>query len=181
MTQIHFLKTLFDDIKVASLAPTGKFALRRILEHVTTEHRFIVEYGAGDGVITKELLRCLPPDGKLVAIELNRDFIQELKAIDDARLTVVEGDVVTHAKMLGSLGLPQIDLVVSGIPFSLLKQKERREIIEYTHRHLAQGGIFLIYQFTLLIFPILKKIFSKTEWHFELRNLPPYFIMTARK
>lgn len=181
MTHFDFLKTLTKDVKVAALVPSSQYVIRRMVKEIPEGTRFVVEYGAGDGVITKELLKLLPPDGKLVAIELNNDFISELNVINDPRLIIVGGDVVRHSETLDAFGLPRIDLVISGIPFSLLKPEERRIIIKNTHRHLTNGGMFLIYQFTLLIYPILKKVFKATEWRFELRNLPPYFIMVGRK
>ncbi|MBI4090809.1 MAG: methyltransferase type 11, partial [Candidatus Komeilibacteria bacterium] len=46
---------------------------------------------------------------------------------------------------------------------------------------LSAGGTFLVYQYSPLVLPILKKYFKKVKLYYEVRNLFPYFIMVAEK
>lgn len=181
MNALQFLKTATRDFRVGALAVSSKYAIRRILLELPLDSRYVIEYGAGDGVITKEILRRLPQDGKLVAIELNPDFIHDLKKIGDPRLSVVCGDIVGLSTDLPSLGLPRIDAVVSGIPFTFLSPRQRRDIVFHTHAALAPEGVFIIYQFSLLLMPILRRHFREVRVSFEIRNFPPYFIMRAQR
>ncbi len=76
MNYFKFLKIALTDYRmVAELMPTSKYAIRRILNQIKPEQKTIIEYGAGDGVITKEILKILPADGKIIAIELNPDLL----------------------------------------------------------------------------------------------------------
>ena len=131
--------------------------------------------------MTKELLRLLPKDGQLIVIELNQEFLKELERIKDKRLKIINGDVINLSKKLEEFGLPRIDMIISSIPFTLLKKQQRESIIKHTEDALTKNGVFLIYQYSPILLPLLKKYFSEVHVGFEPRNFPPYFFMTARK
>lgn len=183
MPNINFLKTALMDYKVGALTPSSNFVVKQILKKLPHHSRAcIVEYGAGDGVITKALLEHMPPDGKLVAIEMNPHFIALLKNIHDPRLQIVHGDVLKISKNLASLKLPRIDAVISGIPFSFFNSHERHLITKNTYNKLSEHGRFILYQVSPLMFTYLKKYFKKKiDLSLEVRNFPPYFIMVAEK
>ncbi|MEK7636172.1 MAG: rRNA adenine N-6-methyltransferase family protein [Patescibacteria group bacterium] len=183
MSKLNFFKTALNDYKVGALTPSSSFVVKQILKKLPHYScACIVEYGAGDGVITKALLERLPENGKLIAIEMNPHFIAVLKKIRDPRLEIVDGDVLKICKKLSILKLPRIDAVVSGIPFSFFNSNERREITKHTFRGLSNQGRFILYQVSPLMFPYLKKYFKKKiDISLEVRNFPPYFIMTAEK
>lgn len=179
----RYLKiALSDFINVASPFATSKSAAQKVVSQLKPSHKFIVEFGAGDGAITKELLKFIPADGKLVSIEINKDFVKSLNEIQDKRLVVVSGDVREISSHLSSLGLPQVDAVVSGIPFSFFKKAVRQEITTNTFNSLSSGGVFVAYQITPNLLPIIKKVFEKkVKLKIEIKNIPPYFIMVGKK
>ncbi len=183
MSKLNFLKTALNDYKVGALTPSSSFVVKQILKKLPHHSRAcIIEYGAGDGVITKALLEHVPHGGKLIAIETNPRFIATLKKIQDPRLEIVHGDVLKICKKLSALKLPRIDAVISGIPFSFFNSSERREIVKHTFKGLSEHGRFILYQISPLMFPYLKKYFKKKiDLSIEIRNFPPYFIMTAEK
>ena len=181
MNTLDFIKTAVRDYRVGALSASSQYTIEKIMRELNSEHEYIIEYGAGDGVVTKEILKRLPVHGKLVAVEFNKEFFPDLKSIDDERVSILSDDVRIVAKNLRGLGLPKIDAVISGIPFSFLSPKERREIVKNTYQALASGGIFIVYQYSPFMLPILKKYFSRVELRFEPLNIPPYFIMRAEK
>lgn len=181
MNSIDFIKTAIKDYKIGALTSSSRYVVEDVVRKIGPEHKYIVEYGAGDGIITKEILKCLPSNGRLVALELNKDFIQELKNIHDPRLVVMEEDVVGASREPNIFGLPRIDAVISGIPFTLFTSREREAVIRNTHALLSPNGIFVVYQYSPLVFSILKKFFNEVRISFEPRNFLPYFIMRARK
>jgi len=182
MHYTDFLRTAIKDYKkVGALFASSRYVVQHVVHHIPPSCKFVVEYGAGDGVITKAILDHLPKDGNVVAIELNGELVEEVKKIQDERLVVVEGDVVFLASNLQKLGLPEVHTVVSGIPYSFLKPEIREQIVRETHSHLVEGGIFVVYQNSLLMLPLLKKYFRSCHTSFEARNFLPYFIMVARK
>ena len=181
MNGIDFIKAVIKDYKIGAVTSSSKYVVQGIVREIKPGHKYIIEYGAGDGVVTKEILNCLPPDGRLIAFELNKDFISQLKKIHDRRLTVVNEDAVMASRDFQKFGLPRIDAVISGIPLTLISPKAREELIRNTYSALSEGGLFLVYQYSPLVFPVLKKIFKNIRLSFEPRNFLPYFIMRAEK
>ena len=176
-----FIKAALKDHRIGAFTRSSPFTIKRILDRLKKHHTCIVEYGAGDGIITKKILGMLPDDGKLIAIEINNDLLHELRAIRDTRLTVVKGDVQTLSNDLTSLADQKIDAIISGIPFSFFNQKIREKIIANTGSTLKPGGMFIVYQYSPLVLPLLKKYFTKVHVQYEMRNFLPYFIMAAEK
>jgi phospholipid N-methyltransferase len=181
MDAADFLRTAFKDYTVGAITASSKYAVQKIVSAVKPEYAHVVEYGAGDGVITREILARLPAAGRLAAIELNSQFLPELSTIGDPRLEVVHDDVLNCSEHLRSLGLPTIDAVISGVPFSFFHPAAREQIIRNTARAIDHGGAFIVYQYTPLILGLLKKYFLRVHVGFVGRNLPPYFVMVAEK
>ncbi len=182
MSGFDFLKATLKDYKVGAFTVSSKYVVRKLTEQLfISDVKYVVEYGAGDGIVTKEILEMLPEDGKLVAFEINGNFLGELRKIKDRRLLVVDADVVVASRDLKKFGLPHVDAVISGIPFTLISPEDRKKVIANTAGALGQGGIFLVYQYSPLILPILKKFFRNVDVSFEPRNFLPYFLMRAEK
>lgn len=178
---IDFFKIAIKDYKVGALTRISKHVVKRIVKEIKPEYKYIVEYGAGDGVTTIEMLEALPQDGKLVAIDLNDNFIKELHKIKDPRLIVVKGDIVELSKNLKALGVPELHMVVSSVPFTIFSPKIRREIMENTYKALNQGGKIAMYQYSPLMHPVIKRVFGNSTLSFEARNFPPVSIMVGEK
>lgn len=180
MAALSFFKNMTKDHKVGAFFASSIFAARRIVKEIEPEYKTIVEYGPGDGAVTKEILKVLPPDGKLLAVELNPAFIADLEKIKDSRLTVISEDVIDFSKKLESFG--PVDMVISSIPFSFLKPEERESVITHTYKALNPGGKILLFQYRLLMLAYLKKAAGKKiRRYFEPRNIFPYWIMVAEK
>ncbi len=160
--------------------PSSRFAVRNIMRFVPYGIKTVLEYGPGDGVLTRHLLARLPADGRLVAIETNGSMCSEVKAINDPRLVLVNGDATQAADIAARLGFHRFDFVISGIPFSMLPTETRRSTARMTHELLVPGGVFLVYQTSPLMVSYLKNHFD-VHTAFEPRNVPPYFIMRALK
>ncbi len=175
-----FLKEMLKEHTVGAVTRSSKYIVQRILKNLDFENEkiFIVEYGPGDGVITKEILDKIGKEGKVIAVESNNSFIEVLGKIKDPRLEVRHQDVKEFLEKNNSL---KADFVVSGIPFSFIKPKEREQIVKKTLNLLRENGKLIIYQNSLLMLPLLKKNFSSVSFYFEPRNFLPYFIMTAKK
>ena len=187
MNTIFFKKALKDYSQVGAWVPSSRYIVQRILKVLEPTDRFIIEYGAGDGVITKALLCHLPADGKVIAVEINKDLVGEIKRINDPRLRVLHDDARRVSRDLSGLGLPRIDAIICGVPLSTRALLDRdihamqEEIIANSSAAMVPGGRFIFYQHTLVALPALKRFFSNVEVQFEPRNFLPYLIMVARK
>jgi phospholipid N-methyltransferase len=167
--------------RVGALTVSTKYVVQRVARAIDPHRKFIVEYGAGDGILSKALLKRLPEGGRITAVELNRHLYVELRRMRDPRFRAIQGDAIALSRHPDSFQLPRIDAVVSSIPFSFLSGAQKEELVRNTHAALAPGGIFVVYQYTPLLIPLLKKCFTRVTTDFEPRNILPYFIMRGEK
>ena len=180
MKIVEFLKVAARDLRIGAVMPSSRWAVRKIMSRVPDRLATVLEYGPGDGVLTKRLLDRMGAQGRLLAIETNPTFAALLAKIEDPRFTLVHGDATVAADFAKEHGLSGFDLVISGIPFSMLSDATRKKVVDMTHALLRPGGVFLVYQTSPLMLPYLKRRF-KVRTTVELRNVPPYFIMQATK
>ncbi len=172
-----FIKTALADYKrVGALVPSSGYVARRITEKVC-DKKSIVEYGAGEGVISREMLKRISQDAELFAFETNKKLFKDLENIKDDRFRVLNEDIRHVDRYLEN----EVDAVVSGVPFSFFEKKDREEIVKNTSSILSSEGVFILYQTTPLMRSVLNKYFKKVKIEYEPRNIPPYFIITAKK
>lgn len=177
-----YFKAFVDDMGVASVTPSSKFLVNRVVKAMDLRGcRVVVEYGAAEGVITRKILEGLAPSSTLVAFELNDKLFSGLSRIEDPRLKTIHQDVRQADKALKEIGVGQADVVVSGIPFAFLSTQGRHDLLTKTAGLLKPGGRFVAYQVTTHLIPLLKEHFKRVDVQFELRNLPPHFVFTAVK
>jgi phospholipid N-methyltransferase len=166
-------------IQIGGLFPSSRFACRAIVRKFPPHTSIVAEYGPGTGVLTHEILKKLPPTGKLFGIELNTDFVEMLRNTEDQRFQLIAGDVAAVSSRLKELDPRGVDVAVSGIPFSFIPEKVGDTIIANTRAGLNPGGVFVVYQYSRFILKRLRKQFSRVDVSYEPRNIFPYFIMVA--
>ncbi|MDH3686321.1 MAG: hypothetical protein OEP95_08845 [Myxococcales bacterium] len=160
--------------QVGSVIPSSRYLERRVVDRAgVKDSHMVVELGPGTGGTTRAILRALPPEGKLLCIELNPDFVRVLEQIRDPRLLVEEGGAQDLAAILSARGLPAPDTVISGIPFSTMSTKLGLSIVETVRSVLAPGGCFVAYQVRGRVGELGREVFGPTRGRLELRNLPP--------
>lgn len=160
---------------LGSIVPSSRYLVDRVLSRVDWHRaRIIVEYGPGVGTFTREILRRMRSDARLVAIETNRHFVQFLKeSVPDPRLHVVLESAENVSAVLENLGLAPAQYIVSGIPLGSMPVPVRAGIVEKTRAALDPSGAFLVYQFTARVLPQLRQSFAHVHRSFERRNVPP--------
>jgi len=187
---LYYLKNLLTDIHVASVTPTSRFGVEKVLEKIDfPATKLILEYGPGTGNFTTTLLKNMNVNSKLIAIEKNSDFCKVLnKSIRDPRFSVFEDsaeNVLDILKAGNGSSDPKADCIISGIPFSLLSPKKRRVILKNTHRALKKGGKFLAYQAFFQFHEVLKvpleELFGDVQVQYYMFSLPPLLILEATK
>lgn len=150
----------------------------------------IVEYGPGTGVFTQSILKKIGKGNKdkvFFALEINPAFVKEIqKRYPDA--TIYKDSAENIDKYLKIHGVEKADCIISSIPWTLLPEKKRQNILSKTLKVLKPGGKFLTFMYThSLITPMardfhdsLKKNFrhvkkTKTVW----KNFPPAFVYSC--
>ncbi|NWF53239.1 MAG: methyltransferase domain-containing protein [Syntrophaceae bacterium] len=187
---LYYLKNLITDIHVASVTPTSRFGVEKVLEKIDFQKtKVILEYGPGTGNFTEPLLKNMGANSKLIAIEKNADFCRVLqKSIRDPRMALFEDtaeNVLDILKSCNGTGDLKADCVLSGIPFSLLSKKRKMAILRNTHAALKKGGKFLAYQAFFQFPDILKipleELFGDVQAQYYMFSLPPLLILEATK
>ena len=166
---------------LGSLIPSSRFLIEQVLRHVDWERaRVFVEYGPGVGTFTREILKRMHPDAKFVGLELNKDFVDFLRASErDPRFHIYHASAADVKQILADLDLHHADYILSGIPFSVIPQAARETILADTQHLLGDHGRFLVYQFTRSVLPHLKQTFDEVNRQFEPLNVLPAFVFSC--
>jgi phospholipid N-methyltransferase len=178
-----YLKYFWNDKAIAAITPSSRYLVGRIMRAAEVEGaRRVVEYGPGVGVVTHQILRRMSKDGRLLTVEMNPKFFAALShRMHDPRVALRRGDARQIDRIAKEEAFSSVDAIVSGIPFAFLSPSSRGELLGKTAALLRPGGRFVAYQITLHLVPLLKKYFRRTNIEWEVRNIPPHFVMTAYK
>jgi phospholipid N-methyltransferase len=179
---VFFREFLRHPDEVGSVVPSSRFLERRLVEIAAIgKARLVVELGPGTGGTTAAILRALPADGRLLAVEINARFTARLRAVGDPRLIVHAGSAVDLGDALACCGLSDPDVVLSGIPFSTMSAAVGRRILLGAWRALAPGGRLIAYQFRGSVCALGGDTLGAPEVTVEMRNAPPMRVYCWRK
>jgi phospholipid N-methyltransferase len=160
--------------EVGSIVPSSRFLERRVVRTAGVEQaHVVVELGPGTGGTTRALLRSMKPTSKLLAIEVNKRFVDLLAAGEDQRLIAHHGSAAAVEEALAKHDLPSPDVILSGIPFSTMPEQIGLDIIQSVYDALPPGGVFLAYQVRDRVELLGRQIFGPARKQMELRNVPP--------
>lgn len=181
MALLSFLGSLLRHPRtIGTLSPASPFTAKRVAQALPAHARTALELGAGNGALTRALLARLPADGRLLAVEMRPELARELEAIGDPRLVVFEGDARDVKADAARHGFAQFDAIISSLPFALFDEAARAKVLDDAHGLLAPDGALIVCQHAPTLLPELKKRFE-VDTSFEPLNLPPYFVMKARR
>ncbi|MDQ3587521.1 MAG: methyltransferase [Actinomycetota bacterium] len=157
------------------MLPTSRRAVSDMLDLAPVEDaRLVVEFGAGSGVYTSELLRRMAPDGRLLAFEVDAQLSAALAAeIDDPRLRLI---TASAEKVEQYLEGARVDLLVSALPFTSLPAAVRRRVLDISPGILTPRGVMLVLQYSPLVQRDLERRFAAVERRISPLNLPPAFL-----
>lgn len=181
-----FLKSFLKrPLQVASIIPSSRVLVDRVARRFNfSEPRVIVELGPGEGVHTREILRRMHPESKLLLFELDADLAHYLQKQfeEDHRVEVINANASSLKEALSQRGLNDCDYVLSGIPFSILESARKRELIQAIYDVLKPEAhaAFVIYQVTSELRDHVP-MFPRQESEYCLQNVPPMFVISFFK
>lgn len=171
-----FARNFFKNPRMlGSVIPSSRFLVNQLLRDVDWENaRVIVEIGPGVGTISREILRRMRPDATLLVFEINDDFVQHLRHnLRDTRMRILHRSGAEVHDALRELRLGEADYVFAGIPFSIMSDEDRMEVLRNSHSALRRGGVMMVYQFSGKVRADLEKLFGRVRRLFEPRNVLP--------
>jgi len=153
-------------VQVGTFTQSSKVLAKKIAEEINGSIK-VVEFGAGTGSVTSEILKRLPKNGRLTCFEINSQFCRQLEKINDSRLHVVNDDAGNYEHYVDGA-----DCIVSGLPLTLFDKSKKERILAITSR----SKRYIQLQYTPLLNKKMKHYFSDVRLKFVPQNLPPAFV-----
>lgn len=159
---------------MGTLMPSSPALCEAMISEVNwqTESLVVAELGAGDGVLTRHILRAMQSDAKLSAYEINPMFFSELEGIDDDRLMVrkVSAEILDQPYQVIFSCLPFLSLPLR---ISLRILKATLQILEKTQ------GTLILFQYTQRMERVLSRYFT-WERKLVIKNFPPAYVYMCK-
>lgn len=180
-SRILFLKKFIEEPqKIGSITPSSSYLTQKMLEKVDWSRAdYIAELGAGTGTFTSYINNHKKPAAHFTIVE------QDEKMLDLLKEQFAGNHFARNAQNLPFIAqkfaVPQYDYIISGLPFAVFKKELRLKIISGVIASLKPDGIFTTFQYSLQMWPLLRKNFSSVKISFEWRNFPPAFIYHCHK
>ncbi len=135
---------------VGAVAPSSRALARAMLAPIDFgAARVIVEFGPGTGAFTTEIARRLAPQCRYLGIELNPQFVHELRhRFPEGRfpgLSFVQGSVADLTAILADHRIGGVDAVVCGLPWATLPISLQETVFAAMRGALVSGGLFVTF------------------------------------
>ncbi len=154
--------------KMGSITPSSATLCRTMTDAVNWDHSLrIAELGAGNGVLTRQILDRMSPQAQLDVFEISPELVKTLRTLPDDRMQVR----ACSAEYLCG----EYDAIFSGLPLLSLPPTTREAILRAVHDALGPHGVFVQFQYTSLTQPSLSRYFT---WQRQrvLKNVPPAWV-----
>ena len=92
-------------------------------------------------------------------------------------MAVINDTAEQVGKYLNMYSFQKADYILSGLPFASLPADVSKNILEETQKHLAIGGKFITFQYTLLRKDFIARHFCDVSISREFRNVPPAYVL----
>jgi len=166
--------------QMGSVTPSSSFLIKKALSNIAWDNvDTLIELGAGNGVFTEVIARNKKESCQVLIVEKDYQMRKALQANYPAFFYGAKAEKLDC--LLKRFQMPQVDCIVSGLPFSIFPEVLRNNIMDVVNQSLKPGGIYIGYQYTLQMKNILKRYFHEVNVHFVPMNLPPAFIFYCKK
>ena len=176
MSRFKFLIEAIKNFReVGTITRSGKALSEKITSFITKEDKYVLELGAGDGVITRSILEKMHPDGKLLAFEINPNMFAILSKIEDPRFFPINDSAENMEKYMKEYKIDIFDSVVSAIPYIVLPEELAMKILGLCKKNLKKGNNYMQVRYAKTLASLYKSVFGNLETHFVLFNVPPAY------
>lgn len=182
MSLLFFKRLIANPIRVGYLVPSSRFLTRKTSKRIDfSKPRVIVELGPGEGCHSRQIVRRMNAESKLVLIELDEHFAAHLKKqfAHDPRVVVVQADALHLIETLEGLGVVNPDYIYSGIPFTIMERSLRERLLSNIAVSMGPDTVFITYQVSTLISD--HELFDLSRSEQCILNVPPIKVLELRK
>lgn len=160
-------------LQMGSIVPSSPSLCRRIAERVQRGPQdYVLELGAGTGVLSRALLEQGVPPERLVVVEIVPDMAAHLRRTLPG-VRVVCGDAFALADCIPAEAQGRIGTAICGIPLVLLPLERQRAFLDSVES-VAPGRGFLLYSYCITSpLPWRKLGLAARREAWTPRNFPP--------
>ncbi len=176
-----FIQGLKNFKEIGTVTRSGPAMCRKIAELVPANSKYVLELGAGDGVITRHLLKRIPIDGKVISFEINPELYLSLAAINDDRLITINDTAELLPQYLKDHNISEVDAVVCAIPFIVLEESVMYNILKICQKVLKKGNNYIQVHYAKNLAPKYKDFFGNLIVHKIIKNIPPAYVFQCIK
>lgn len=163
---------------VGSVTPSSRFLTEAMLSPIVWQRaQNIVELGPGTGVMTHQIISRLSTNARLCAYEINTEFIEELRKIEDPRFVLRETSAWDIAIKEPA---HSVDAIVSGLPLTHFSHAQVRDLMRAIKQVLKPNGVYVQFQYAPLRLSVVREAFPDTTVLIEVRNIPPACVYVVR-
>lgn len=175
-----FLKEFIKNPKtVGSILPSSSKLAHSMIKHIDFSWDLtIVEFGPWIWVFTKNILKKMNKNSHIYVFEVQDNFVEELKKIDDSRITVIHDWAQNISKYLGE---KKADVILSWLPFGSFPKELTDEILKESHKNLKYNWLYIQFQYFLQNKKDIYKTFKNHSISWQPLNFPPAFIYKCHK
>ena len=170
---MFFRRWIANPLQMGSIVPSSPILCGRLVRQTRREpDEYVVELGAGTGVISRALLDSGLPPEKLFVVEIVPDMAAHLRRVLPG-VNVIEGDARELSRLLPADVAGHIGTVICGIPLVLLPVPEQRRFID-AMQSVAPGRGFLHYSYCVTSpLPWRKHSLAPKREEWTALNFPP--------
>jgi len=172
--------------QVGAIAPSSEALARAMVEGLDFRGPIrIVELGPGTGAFTSAIAESLGAGARALAIELDQDFVNRLRA-RWPNVEYVCGDAAALPRFAAERGLVPVDHVISGLPFASLPLEATRDILLGIEQTLRPGGTFTTFQYVhahglaaAVAFraDLSRRLAAQPQRRLVMWNFPPAYVL----
>jgi phosphatidylethanolamine/phosphatidyl-N-methylethanolamine N-methyltransferase len=145
-----FLRWLSNPRHIGVPVPSSRILARAMAAQLSVgPHEYVVELGPGTGVVTEALLQSGLTQQKLVIVERDPRFYDQLKR-RFPQILILQGDARNLKELLQQHGIKQVAAIISSLPLLGMSDAIRHAIVGNAFSVIKPDGAFIQYTYGLL-------------------------------
>ncbi|MCX7684630.1 MAG: methyltransferase domain-containing protein [Acetobacteraceae bacterium] len=179
-TALFFRRWLANPLQMGSIIPSSRALCERVARNVErAPDEYVLELGAGTGVVSKALLDHGVPPEKLIVVEIVPDMAEHLRSVLPG-VNVVCGDAFALKDTIPQEWQGRIGTAICGIPLVMLPFEQQKRFVDAVES-VAPGKGFLLFTYCItspLPYRKLGLTAQRLEW--TPLNFPPASVWRYR-
>ena len=148
--RLFFLRWLRNPHRVGVPVPSSRFLANAMASQASklSPDEYVVELGPGTGVITKALCESNIDPKRLIVIERDHKFVDQLRR-DFPEVIVLQGDARDIKQLLAKHNIEKIGAVFCCLPLLAMPDEIRFGIVNSSFEVIKPDGAFVLYTYGL--------------------------------